>query len=319
MLPSLAAWLVVLPFAGWALMRVIGADLGWPAPQLLAFTPLALLGAALAVGLMLVLRRWAPAAVAAVAVLALAVVIVPRARGDEAAAPAEGGTLRVLTLNLHGNGAEPREVVALVRRVDADVFSVQEVSDESIERLDRAGIRDVLPHLVGEPRPIGRGTALYGKVGLRREPRPPGFLYALAAARVRVLGTGGREVRMLSVHTSAPAGRTVIAEWRRDLKLLPGARDGDLPRVLAGDFNATLDHRPMRDVIDSGYRDAAGETGNGLIPTWPNGRRFPPLVTIDHVLADDRLEVGEVSVHDVEGSDHRAVFAELLVPREGAR
>ena len=313
-LPSLAAWLVVLPFAVWALVRVAGSDLGWPAPQLLAFTPLALLGAALAVGLMLVLRRWAPAAVAALAAIALAVVIAPRALGDGAAAPAGGGTLRVLTLNLHGDGANPQEVGALVRRTDADVFSVQEVSAFSIKRLDDAGIRDVLPNLVAEARPLGQGTALYAKVRLRREPRPRGFLYALAAARARVPGAGGRELRVLSVHTSAPAGRSFIPGWRRDFGLLPEARDGDLPRVLAGDFNATLDHRPMRDVIDTGYRDAGDETGKGLTPTWPNGRRFPPLVTIDHVLADDRLDFGEVSVHDVNGSDHRAVFAEILVP-----
>ena len=38
-------------------------------------------------------------------------------------------------------------------------------------------------------------------------------------------------------------------------------------------------------------------------------------MTIDHVLAPERVAVGEVSVHTVAGSDHRAVFAELFLPR----
>jgi len=44
------------------------------------------------------------------------------------------------------------------------------------------------------------------------------------------------------------------------------------------------------------------------------GRLFPPPVTIDHVLADERLGISDYSVEDLPGSDHRAVFAALVVP-----
>jgi endonuclease/exonuclease/phosphatase family metal-dependent hydrolase len=37
-------------------------------------------------------------------------------------------------------------------------------------------------------------------------------------------------------------------------------------------------------------------------------------VTIDHVLADRRLGVARYAVFGVPGSDHHAVFAELVVP-----
>jgi hypothetical protein len=37
-------------------------------------------------------------------------------------------------------------------------------------------------------------------------------------------------------------------------------------------------------------------------------------VTIDHVIADDRLGITGYSVEDLPGSDHRAVFAALVVP-----
>jgi endonuclease/exonuclease/phosphatase (EEP) superfamily protein YafD len=84
---------------------------------------------------------------------------------------------------------------------------------------------------------------------------------------------------------------------------------------MAGDFNATLDHELMRRVIDTGYEDAAAVVGAGLHTTWPAGRSFPPAVAIDHVLADKRVGVRAVSVHPVPGTDHRALFAELVLPR----
>ena len=50
-------------------------------------------------------------------------------------------------------------------------------------------------------------------------------------------------------------------------------------------------------------------------PASSAGRRIPPAVTIDHVLADARIGVRAVSVHTIPGTDHRAVFAELVLPR----
>ena len=100
---------------------------------------------------------------------------------------------------------------------------------------------------------------------------------------------------------------------RGSARLPPATPDGRL-RILAGDFNATLDHAELRRVLDTGYQDAAAQVGAGLHGTWPHGRRFPPPVTIDHVLADERLGVRAVSIHTIPGTDHRAVLAELELP-----
>ncbi|MFC7715070.1 hypothetical protein [Nonomuraea recticatena] len=70
----------------------------------------------------------------------------------------------------------------------------------------------------------------------------------------------------------------------------------------------------MRDLLGKGYIDAAEAVGKGLTPTWPHGRLLPPLITIDHVLADRRVGVARVEVRDVPRTDHRAVFAELRLP-----
>jgi len=93
-----------------------------------------------------------------------------------------------------------------------------------------------------------------------------------------------------------------------------GPAAGPIPRVLLGDFNATLDHREFRRVLDRGYYDAADATGDGLRATWPTDRSRP-MLTIDHVLLPESIRTRKVNVHDVRGSDHRAVIAEILLPR----
>jgi endonuclease/exonuclease/phosphatase family metal-dependent hydrolase len=43
-------------------------------------------------------------------------------------------------------------------------------------------------------------------------------------------------------------------------------------------------------------------------------RSYPPLITIDHVLADRRLGIAGNGVSDLPGSDHRAIHAEIVLP-----
>jgi len=85
--------------------------------------------------------------------------------------------------------------------------------------------------------------------------------------------------------------------------------------VLAGDFNATLDHAELRRLLDRGYHDVAEQAGTALRPTWPAGRTIPTQVTIDHVLADRRIRVVSARSVAIPGSDHRGVLTELLLPR----
>jgi endonuclease/exonuclease/phosphatase family metal-dependent hydrolase len=94
---------------------------------------------------------------------------------------------------------------------------------------------------------------------------------------------------------------------------LPAPRPDGPVRILAGDFNGTLDHGTFRRLLRAGYRDAAAARGAGLRRTWPSAA-FPPPVTIDHVLVDLRAAIVGYRVLDVPLSDHKAVFAELVLP-----
>jgi endonuclease/exonuclease/phosphatase (EEP) superfamily protein YafD len=311
---KLISWLAAGSVAGWGAARLAGADqirrLEAPAAPLMSFTPhvtaAALLGSVL-------LRRRGAATTAGLTGAALAAVVLPRAirRPQPQAA---GPVLRVLTANLLAGRAAEEAVVGLVRQQDADVLFLQELPDAAVTRLEQAGLGDLLPYGVTDARGGGAGgSGIYARFplaggGLCLTPTRA----AQPTARLE-LGSG-RCVDLVCVHAAPPkppSSRLKVARWREELATLPPPSDP--PRVLAGDFNATADHAQFRRLLRKGHVDAAGEMGYGLVPTWgPRGR--PALLTIDHVLVDPRCAVLATSVHDLPGSDHRAVCAEFRLP-----
>jgi endonuclease/exonuclease/phosphatase (EEP) superfamily protein YafD len=306
----LVAWLLVAACAAWAVVRLLGLERGFPLVPLIAFTPLAAAGAVAVAALAALLRERAAAVVAAVLAVVLIAVVAPRALGGPS--DADGPRLRVLSANMQFGTGSPEALVDAVRRTRADVLSVQELTPELASDLDTAGLAELLPERVIDPRPRGSGNGLYARIPLIPGPITGRLRNPLAVATTRP--SGGPPVQLMAVHVTPPF-RHQVAAWRSDLRAVPRAEPSGPLRILAGDFNATLDHAELRDLLDSGYDDAADEVGAGLRATWPNARRLPPPVTIDHVLADERIGVREFSVHPIPGTDHRAVFAELVLPR----
>ena len=256
-------------------------------------------------------RRLAAAAAVAVAVV-LAALVLPRAFGGPTDPEGEPGPeLRVLAANAKFGDADPEQLAALVRDNRIDALAVSELTDRFAAGLERAGIGELVPHSAIRTGDRATGTGLYSRLPLSArsaEPLPGGF----TLARGTVEPPDAPPVELVAVHTVPPTGVTPTA-WADDLAALPAAGDGQL-RVLLGDFNATLDHAEFRALIDRGYDDAAATLGDGLAPTWPANRRLPPLVTIDHVLADERIGVREYSVERLDDTDHRPVFAALQLP-----
>ncbi|MFE9957033.1 endonuclease/exonuclease/phosphatase family protein [Micromonospora sp. NPDC005299] len=312
-LATIACWLAVAPVVAWAALRLAGLERG-PLVQAVAFTPYVAAAALAPVVLALALRRRVPAVVAALAALALVAAVAPRVVRDDRPA-ADGPVLRLLTANLLKGGADPARLVELVRAHRVDVLTVQEFTPEAAAELDRLGLATLLPYRVLNPEVGTTGSGLYARhplsgTGWRRN---EGFHFTQAYGTVAV--PGAPPLRVESAHPAAPYAVDVVPDWWTDLRAQPRATPRGGLSILAGDFNATLDHAPLRDLIDTGYVDAADAAGAGLSGTWGpyDGDPIPP-VTIDHVLVDRRIEVRAVSVHGVPGSDHRAVLAELRLP-----
>ena len=86
------------------------------------------------------------------------------------------------------------------------------------------------------------------------------------------------------------------------------------PTMVVGDFNATRDHPTFRSILDLGLHDAADQADSGWQPTWPTGARawyLWPVITIDHVLVSPEFTGVRTTTLDVEGTDHRALVADL--------
>jgi endonuclease/exonuclease/phosphatase (EEP) superfamily protein YafD len=307
-LPSLAA-------------RWLGGRPPGPGPALAALAPLAAVPAVVAV-IVAVTTRWWLAVVLALpaAVLAAWQLPPPRRAGPPAtgpirAAPGPGQgalavTLRVFTLNVEGGRADPVAVLHSLRRHRVDVLAVQELTPAAAGDLDAAGLADLLPFSHLDPHPGSTGAGLWARWPLAPLPRVPGMW--AATLRARIDPAGGPAVTVTAVHPIAPV-RGNERQWRQELGQIRSALAGTGgPQVAAGDFNASRDHRPFRDLLATGFADCADAARRRPWPgfTWPVRPGIPAVMRLDHVLVSrPGASVPEARVIRVPGTDHRGVVA----------
>jgi len=305
-------WAAVVPILAWTVIRLFGLERGYPLVALMAFTPFVALAALFVAGIAVALRNWAAALAAGLALAALAALVLPRTLGGSTAQARGHETFTVLASNVHHGTADPRALVGLVDRFHPDLLSVEELTPRFAAELRRAGIGRRLPNSMLLVHRSASGAGLYARLPLTPLRHQTSFFFRMPRARITL--PDGRRLRVVGVHPYPPLSG-MVGVWKAALQSLPSA-GGGAPWVLAGDFNATLDHAEFRDLLDRGYRDAAEVAGKGLEPTWPTmGHRFmPPAIAIDHVLADARLGIADYGVADLPGSDHRSIHAELVLP-----
>ncbi|WP_353810343.1 endonuclease/exonuclease/phosphatase family protein [Agromyces sp. SYSU T00194] len=142
---------------------------------------------------------------------------------------------------------------------------------------------------------------------------PPGNTNTLPTVVAKPVDGDGPTI--VAAHAVAPI-RWEMRNWRSDLEwLATQCASGSV--IMAGDFNATVDHFAGHGV-DGGdlgqCRDAALQAGAAGVGTWPTD--LPDLLgsPIDHVLATSDWSVEGFEVLgelDDSGSDHRPIVAEL--------
>jgi endonuclease/exonuclease/phosphatase (EEP) superfamily protein YafD len=291
-------------------VRTFGLEGGYPVVQAVAYTPYFLVIAVLVLATTLLMRRWMPAVVAALAVLLLVVAVLPRGLGS-ADQPDGGPAVRLIAFNLARGKADLGQLIELARERDVALLSLQEVTPAARVKLRSPRFREEFPHRILMTDPDAAGGAILSRYPLEYLGRPATAAFQPRAV-VRAPGAGTFE--LMSVHPYAPAGPKTTPKWNSDYEEMPTAGGPGPPRVLAGDFNATLDHRNLRELVDTGFRDAGDVTGSGLTPTWPSRLKWPLPVTIDHVLAEPPVLILDYGVESIARSDHRAVYVELGLP-----
>ncbi|SEE84740.1 endonuclease/exonuclease/phosphatase family protein [Ruania alba] len=226
---------------------------------------------------------------------------------------AQPGDVTVVAVNMLGGSGDTARVVDVIAGAGADVVMVPEAgdTDEMVRALAVAGLTFTVFDGTGVPLSADpRGTALLVRDTLGE--------YVPAAAStpgsVHVVPADGTGPTLIAVHPIAPPVFPGATErmrwWRAEVADAAGLCPQIPGAIVAGDFNATLDHGPMRDL--GTCIDAATKAGVGGVGTWPAS--LPRLLgtPIDHVLADGAaFSVVRAAVVDITGTDHRAVVARL--------
>jgi endonuclease/exonuclease/phosphatase (EEP) superfamily protein YafD len=224
---------------------------------------------------------------------------------DQRAARTEPFT--VMTLNMFVGRADPAQVVDMAER--ADIVILVEVTPAALQALEAEAWYKRFPYSIGHSERGVGGTAVYSRFRLSRARLIGPTEFQQWAVMVDVPGAG--PVRLLAVHPCNPycgGGR-----WHGDHQLIrnAAAEDQVTPTIVAGDFNAVEDHGPMQQLHRLGLRSASDIVGSGWLPTFPAGRRVPPLLPIDHVLVNDRLTATSVTTFAIDGTDHRGIITTL--------
>ncbi len=284
-----------------------------------------------ALALLLLLARPLRGFAASVLIVALlgagatAAVGLVRGFGGDSLPAATEGSIRVLTWNTAGDKVSAEQVAQQILDRDADIVALPETTEavgEQIAVMLREQGRPMWVHHVQFQPDVVDGpkswhTTVLVSTDLGEysviESSEDGSSNTGSVPSAVLMPVDGSGPTVVAVHAVAPRMED-MEQWRSDLRWIADqCPEGDF--VLAGDFNATVDHMAGLGVDggDMGFcRDAASRSGNGLSGTWPSS--LPALLStpIDHVMASPNwTPTGSVVIDDAGGSDHRGLVVQL--------
>ncbi|MDR3661761.1 MAG: endonuclease/exonuclease/phosphatase family protein [Mycobacterium sp.] len=277
---------------------------------LAASAPYLLVGAPVAAVMFGALRNWPLSTVSVAATVAAVAIQLPVYRR----APDPAGTpLRFLTANLRYGRATAGPLTEYAETY-ADVVALQELTPESVARLNAAGLDRIFPFRVLRDMAEPGGVGIWSRYPIGHTRVDDGFWLGMVTAGIQIPGVEA-EITVMSVHLSAP-WPDPLQGWRDDLARLTNtlrkaARATTGPVLVAGDLNATPDMREFRTLLRQGYQDAGAQAGAGVVRTHPADIVVPPVFAVDHILTRGFVATS-VRTLKVAGSDHRAVLAELV-------
>jgi len=302
-------------YAGWAtlgalliagILRFAAADRSQWLVLLAALTPFVYLPAWVVAAAAAIARKWR-LLVAALLVVAVHVWwTAPVFFGARGALRHPSASAKVLALNLNGDRATGAAAGRMIAKLRPDLVVLSEASPMSTAGLDLADY----PVQVSGVETGTKGWLVLSKWPLLDERRVD--LGDRQLPRLELRRPDGGRLVLWQVHPIAPIPG-YVAQWRHQLQAIRRAvkadERGDVPAVVAGDFNATRDIPEFGALLDDGWADAAA--GHGLLSTWRAGGRLPPLLRLDHILMAPGIGVGWIRRTADVGSDHLGVIALL--------
>ena len=249
-----------------------------------------------------------------------AAVLATRGLGNIAFETASESSLRILSWNTLGEAPGAAVIARLALDTEADVIALPETT--------RAAGDEIAAIMSAAGRPMQVLTVAYDEISKARSTTvlisnslgdyDTDDTATTTAQLPSIVATpaDGSGPTIVVVHALAPLP-PVMPRWASDLRWTAAACAGDNV-IMAGDFNATLDHfgglaatpgATLGNCIDSAFA-----SDNAAVGTWPTA--IPALLgaPIDHVMATSNWRVSGMRVvesHDGYGSDHRPILVQL--------
>jgi endonuclease/exonuclease/phosphatase (EEP) superfamily protein YafD len=332
----------LLGILGTVLCAIAAAILTWPAffrlertfpiAQIVSFRGLLVVvfGIVVVVALLLAIVRplrgfaLTVAVIAVVAAVGNGAIVTTRGVGTDTLPAATDSSIRVMTWNTAGSATSPESVAQMAVAMDADIVTLPETTIETGEKVALA-MRELgqpmWAHYTDYPSTqwdAGSTTLLIspelGDYAVIESSLDDSSNTSTVPSAV-AMPTSGDGPIVVAAHAVAPR-QSYMTYWRSDLQWLADQCAEDNV-IMAGDFNATIDHMSNLGV-DGGTlgrcHDGAVETGNGGVGTW--SAQMPALMgaPIDHVMASSRWKpTGSLVLRstDGSGSDHRPLIVQF--------
>jgi endonuclease/exonuclease/phosphatase (EEP) superfamily protein YafD len=250
-----------------------------------------------------------------------------RGYGDELP-PETESSVRVMTWNTAGEATGAYQIAQSAVAMDADIIALPETAQsvgEDVALEMRELGRPMWVHHVQYNKEIERGPQSWVTTILISpdlgdyaviESSDDGSSNTQVLPSAVVMPVDGTGPTVVAVHAIAPRPAYMDA-WRHDLRWIADQCPANANVIIAGDFNATLDHMAQlgAGAGDLGYcHDAAASTGNGGVGTWPTDVPSLLAAPIDHVMHSDAWRAtGSIVLTNLDGagSDHRPLVVQL--------
>ena len=328
-LVGVAATLLVIAWP--SLFGLAGAPVVAQLVSLRALTSVIAVGGALVFVIIALLWAGARRFFASLALLAMVfagvnvAVLSTRGFGNESIPTRAPAELAVLSWNTLGDAPGVERIAELIVDEEADIVVLPETSQDTavaIAETTRVSGRPMWVYSIAfDYVAKARSTSVLVSVDLGEYEVDDtvGNTSVLPSMVLRPVDGSGPTI--IGVHPVAPLPN-LLDNWRSDLQWIDEVCRGEHV-ILAGDLNATADHfravDPSRGSAGLGLGeclDAALQTGNGAVGTWPT--QLPALLgaPIDHVMATPDVSVTWFRVlqtDDASGSDHRPILARLIL------
>ncbi len=284
----------------------------------------------------LLARRWRLTALILPTVAAFVIYYLPWYLPKTPQAPADAVRLSVATFNLREDAQGLDAIEDLVRRMDADILTLHELSIDA-DAILSARLRDLYPHQATYPR-SGRytfteGQGVYSKYPITESTYWRDEDLPLSHGHTRsVIDVDGVAVIVYGVHPWPSLWWRGSDSWRQFYLLYKSDNDyshreavrrilaridaeADAPLILMGDLNMSEQYNEYAQVTQR-LIDTQRAAGLGKGYTYPANLRIPAVLRLDYVFVNAHFVPLETRVYDnATVSDHLPVKASLALIR----